>query len=89
MYSTAAWPKAATWAAAYSIADIAVWPWYGQLVRGNLYGAAEFLAVDEYPNVQRWAEEIAQRPAVQRGTREPYLGDDTARCPSAMRADLD
>lgn len=54
---------------AYSIADIAVWPWYGQLVRGNLYGAAEFLAVHEYPNVQRWAEAIAQRPAVQRGTR--------------------
>ena len=53
----------------YSIADIAVWPWYGQLVRGNLYGAAEFLAVDEYANVQRWAEAIAQRPAVQRGTR--------------------
>ncbi|MCE0914549.1 glutathione-dependent disulfide-bond oxidoreductase [Pseudomonas sp. NMI760_13] len=53
----------------YSIADIAVWPWYGQLVRGNLYGAAEFLAVHEYPNVQRWAETIAQRPAVQRGTR--------------------
>ena len=53
----------------YSIADIAVWPWYGQLVRGNLYGAAEFLAVHEYPHVQRWAEAIAQRPAVQRGTR--------------------
>ncbi|MNE97418.1 Disulfide-bond oxidoreductase YghU [compost metagenome] len=53
----------------YSIADIAVWPWYGELARGNLYGAAAFLAVQEYPHVQRWAEAIAQRPAVQRGTR--------------------
>ncbi len=53
----------------YSIADIAVWPWYGQLVRGNLYGAAQFLSVQDYPNVQRWAEDIAKRPAVQRGTR--------------------
>ncbi|WDY55956.1 glutathione-dependent disulfide-bond oxidoreductase [Pseudomonas sp. PSKL.D1] len=62
----------------YSIADIAVWPWYGQLVRGNLYGAAEFLAVEEYPNVQRWAEEIAQRPAVQRGTRVNRTWGDEA-----------
>ncbi|WP_296249699.1 glutathione-dependent disulfide-bond oxidoreductase [Pseudomonas sp. UBA4194] len=53
----------------YSIADIAVWPWYGQLVRGNLYSAAEFLAVHQYTHVQRWAEEIASRPAVQRGQR--------------------
>ncbi|MFB1631039.1 glutathione-dependent disulfide-bond oxidoreductase [Pseudomonas sp. AP-1] len=62
----------------YSIADIAVWPWYGQLVRGNLYGAAEFLAVDEYPNVQRWAEQIAARPAVQRGTRVNRTWGDEA-----------
>ncbi|MBC3436690.1 glutathione-dependent disulfide-bond oxidoreductase [Pseudomonas sp. BW16M2] len=62
----------------YSIADIAVWPWYGQLVRGNLYGAAEFLAVHEYPNVQRWAEAIAQRPAVQRGTRVNRTWGDEA-----------
>ncbi len=53
----------------YTIADIAVWPWYGELVRGNLYSAGEFLAVDEYPHVQRWAEDIAQRPAVIRGKR--------------------
>lgn len=53
----------------YSIADIAVWSWCGQLVLGNLYNAAEFLAVHEYPNVQRWAQAIAARPAVQRGTR--------------------
>ena len=51
----------------YSIADIAIWPWYGNLVLGALYNAAEFLDVNSYPHVQRWAEAIAQRPAVQRG----------------------
>ncbi|MDR5780708.1 glutathione-dependent disulfide-bond oxidoreductase [Caballeronia sp. LZ065] len=51
----------------YSIADIAIWPWYGGLAKGRLYGAAEFLAVDEYTHVQRWASEIDARPAVQRG----------------------
>jgi len=51
----------------YSIADIAIWPWYGNLVRGDLYDAAEFLDVDSYRNVQRWAEDIWLRPAVQRG----------------------
>jgi GST-like protein len=75
----------------YSIADIAVWPWYGQLVRGNLYDAAEFLAVQEYPNVQRWAEEIAQRPAVQRGTRvNRTWGDEASQVPERHSpADLD
>ncbi len=51
----------------YTIADIAVWPWYGGLAKGWLYGAAEFLQVEEYKNVQRWAEAIHQRPAAQRG----------------------
>ena len=51
----------------YTIADIAVWPWYGGLAKGVLYGAAEFLSVQEYKNVQRWAGAIAKRPAVQRG----------------------
>ena len=51
----------------YTIADIAVWPWYGGLAKGLLYGAGEFLAVHEYKNVQRWADAIAARPAVQRG----------------------
>lgn len=51
----------------YSIADIAIWPWYGQLVRNVVYGAAEFLDAGSYKNVNRWAEEIAARPAVQRG----------------------
>jgi GST-like protein len=51
----------------YSIADIAIWPWYGNLVLGNLYDAAEFLDVTSYKNVVRWAKAIEQRPAVQRG----------------------
>ncbi|KIZ40955.1 MULTISPECIES: glutathione-dependent disulfide-bond oxidoreductase [Rhodopseudomonas] len=51
----------------YTIADIAVWPWYGGLVKGVLYEAGEFLQVQDYKNVQRWADAIAQRPAVQRG----------------------
>ncbi|WP_415904868.1 glutathione-dependent disulfide-bond oxidoreductase [Neptuniibacter sp. QD48_55] len=51
----------------YSIADIAIWPWYGELVRGNQYNAATFLDVDSYTNLQRWAEQVAQRSAVQRG----------------------
>ena len=52
---------------AYTIADIAVWPWYGALAKGLLYEAGEFLQVQEYKNVQRWTDSIAQRPAVQRG----------------------
>jgi len=51
----------------YSIADIAVWPWYGGLVKGQIYGAAEFLQVQDYKHVQRWTDTIAARPAVQRG----------------------
>jgi len=51
----------------YTIADIAVFPWYGGLVKGWSYGAAEFLGVDEYKHVQRWAELIFSRPAVKRG----------------------
>ncbi|MVW78036.1 glutathione-dependent disulfide-bond oxidoreductase [Bordetella sp. 02P26C-1] len=51
----------------YTIADIAVFPWYGGLVMGWQYGAAEFLSVHEYKNVQRWAEKIYARPAVKRG----------------------
>jgi GST-like protein len=51
----------------YTVADIAVWPWYGALVKGLLYEAGEFLQVQDYKNVQRWTDRIAQRPAVQRG----------------------
>lgn len=53
----------------YTIADIAIWPWYGGLVKGRLYGAAEFLSVHEYKHVLRWADAIEARPAVQRGRR--------------------
>jgi GST-like protein len=53
--------------AGYTIADIAVWPWYGGLVKGWIYEAAEFLQVQEYRNVQRWADVIGNRAAVQRG----------------------
>ncbi len=51
----------------YTIADMAVWPWYGGLAKGLLYGAGEFLSVQDYKHVQRWADLIAERPAVQRG----------------------
>ena len=51
----------------YSIADIAIWPWYGNLVLGNMYDSADFLDVKSYQNVSRWAEAVRQRPAVQRG----------------------
>ncbi len=51
----------------YTIADIACWPWYGGLVKFNQYGAAEFLAVHEYKNIVRWADQIWARPAVKRG----------------------
>jgi len=52
---------------AYTIADIAIWPWYGGLAKGWLYEAAEFLAVQDYKHVQRWADAIGKRPAVIRG----------------------
>ena len=51
----------------YTIADMAIWSWYGALAKGLLYGAGEFLGVDEYKNVQRWTDNIALRPAVKRG----------------------
>ncbi|GAA59388.1 GST-like protein [Pseudoalteromonas sp. BSi20652] len=53
----------------YSIADIAIWPWYGSLVLGDLYDAAEFLDVTSYTHVVRWATQISERPAVKRGRR--------------------
>jgi GST-like protein len=51
----------------YSIADMAIWPWYGALAKGLLYGAGEFLAVQDYVHVNRWTNAIAERPAVRRG----------------------
>ena len=75
----------------YTIADIAVWSWYGKLVRGDLYSAAEFLNVQAYTHVQRWAEEIAQRPAVVRGQRvNRTWGDEASQVPERhSAADLD
>ncbi|MEO6226190.1 MAG: glutathione-dependent disulfide-bond oxidoreductase [Sphingomicrobium sp.] len=63
----------------YTIADIAIWPWYGQLALGQTYaGAAEFLATHEFAHLQRWAKQIAQRPAVKRGRMVNKLtGDDS------------
>jgi GSH-dependent disulfide-bond oxidoreductase len=60
-----------TWMAGdeYTIADIAIYPWYGWMVEGKLYSAGEFLSVHEYPHVQRWAKAIGERPAVRRGRR--------------------
>ena len=62
----------------YSIADVAIWPWYGALVKGLIYDAAEFLQVQEYTHVQRWTDAIAQRPAVQRGRRVNRVWGDPA-----------
>ena len=62
----------------YTIADIAIWPWYGGLVKGWQYGAAEFLAVHEYTNVVRWADQIFKRPAVARGRKVNRTSGDPA-----------
>jgi GST-like protein len=51
----------------YSLADIAIWPWYGVLAKAELYDAGEFLQVQDYKNVQRWSEAVDTRPAVKRG----------------------
>lgn len=75
----------------YTIADIAVWSWYGQLVRNTVYSAAEFLSAHEYTHVQRWAEEIAKRPAVVRGLRvNRTWSDEASQVPERHEAsDLD
>lgn len=75
----------------YSIADIAVWSWYGQLALGRLYSAGEFLSVQDYPHVQRWAQAIAERPAVVRGLRvNRTWGDESSQLPERHAAqDLD
>lgn len=66
----------------YSIADMAVWPWYGALVQGLVYDAAEFLQVQDYKNVQRWIEMIAARPAVARGRMvNRVMGDPSSQLP--------
>ena len=62
----------------YTIADMAVWPWYGALVHGKLYDAGEFLSVADYKHVLRWADEIGSRPAVQRGRMVNRIFGDLA-----------
>jgi GST-like protein len=63
----------------YTIADMAIWPWYGGLVRGLLYGeSATFLDVASYENVQRWTKQIGQRPAVKRGRIVNRVSGDPA-----------
>ena len=62
----------------YTIADMAIWPWYGNLVKGETYEAGEFLSVHEYRNVIRWSDAIAMRPAVQRGRRVNRVRGDAA-----------
>jgi GST-like protein len=67
---------------AYTIADIAVWPWYGNLARGEAYGAGEFLQVQDYKNVQRWTAAIGERPAVKRGRMvNRVMGDPAGQLP--------
>ncbi len=61
-----------------SIADLAVWPWYGGLAKGALYGAGEFLQVQTYANLQRWTDQIAARPAVIRGRKVNCAWGDPA-----------
>ena len=60
----------------YTIADIAIWPWYGGLLKGRLYEAAQFLSVQDYKHVQRWADAVEARPAVQRGRRVNRISGD-------------
>ncbi|MBN8715082.1 MAG: glutathione-dependent disulfide-bond oxidoreductase [Xanthomonadales bacterium] len=60
----------------YTIADIAAWPWYGGLVRNEVYHAAEFLSAPDYRHVCRWADAVAARPAVQRGRAVNHTTDD-------------
>jgi GST-like protein len=62
----------------YSIADIAIWPWYGALAKGLIYEAGEFLQVNEYKHVQRWTDAIATRPAVRRGRMVNRVTGDPA-----------
>jgi GST-like protein len=63
---------------AYTIADMAIFPWYGGLVMGWQYGAAEFLSVQDYTHVRRWADMLLQRPAVRRGRMVNRLSGDPA-----------
>ena len=71
----------------YTIADMAIWPWYGALVKGLLYEAGAFLSVHEYRNVLRWSDAIAMRPAVQRGRMVNRVwGDPASQLPERHEA---
>ncbi len=71
----------------YSIADMAIWPWFGALVLNRIYDAATFLQVDNYEHVQRWAQSISERPAVQRGRRvNCNWGDEALQVPERHSA---
>lgn len=71
----------------YTVADIVTWPWYGNLVLGKLYNAAEFLDVEKYENVMRWAKAIADRPAVVRGRKvNRGWGEDWEKLPERHSA---
>jgi GST-like protein len=76
---------------AYTIADMAIWPWFGGLVLKNLYEASEFLQVESYTHVVRWANQIAERTAAKRGQRvNSAWGPEEERCPERhSAADLD
>jgi len=72
---------------AYTIADMAIWPWYGALVLGRLYDAAEFVDAASYPNLLRWARVIDERPAVKRGRRvNRNWGEPSAQLPERHAA---
>ncbi|MDX1693604.1 MAG: glutathione-dependent disulfide-bond oxidoreductase [Ketobacteraceae bacterium] len=72
----------------YTIADMAIWPWYGVLAHGKLYDAGEFLDVKSYTHVQRWADQIFQRPAVQRGRMVNRVwGDEEKQLPERHSAE--
>ncbi|WP_213994852.1 glutathione-dependent disulfide-bond oxidoreductase [Arsukibacterium sp.] len=71
----------------YSIADMAIWPWYGVLALGRLYDAAEFLQVQDYSNLQRWAKQLDARPAVQRGVLVNRNWGDGAQLPERHSRD--
>ena len=75
----------------YSIADMAIWPWYGAMVKGVLYDAEKFLSVHEYKNIVRWANMIAKRPAVRRGRLVNRVwGEESEQLPERhSAADLD
>ena len=72
----------------YTIADMAIFPWYGGLVLGELYGAAEFLDVDTYTHLKKWAKKLSERPAVMRGVRvNKTWGEESAQLPERHSMD--